>query len=65
MLDLTITSPAAGETRHYATTAQIAQDAVDARIWSGIHFRTADEVSIAIGTQVANYTLDHYFQPTN
>jgi hypothetical protein len=33
--------------------------------WSGIHFRTADEVSIVIGSSVANYTLDHYFQPTN
>jgi hypothetical protein len=65
MLDLTITSAAAGETRHYATTAEIAQSAVDARVWSGIHFRTADEVSIVIGTQVANWVLDHYFQPTS
>jgi hypothetical protein len=65
MLNLTITSAAAGETRTYATSAQIAQEAVDARVWSGIHFRTADEASIAIGSAVANYTLDHYFQPTN
>jgi hypothetical protein len=65
MLDLTITSAAAGETRNYPTTADIAQSAIDARVWSGIHFRTADEVSIVIGTQVANWTLDHYFQPTN
>ena len=65
MLNLTISSAAAGETRTYATTAQIAQEAVDARVWSGIHFRTADEVSIGIGSAVANYVLDHYFQPTN
>lgn len=65
MLDLNITSVAAGETRHFATTADIAPLAVDARVWSGIHFRTADEVSITIGTNVANHVLDNYFQPTD
>ena len=65
MLNLTITSAAAGETRTYATSAQIAQEAVDARVWSGIHFRTADEVSIGTSSQVANWVLDHYFAPTN
>ena len=38
---------------------------VDARVWSGIHFRTADEVSIDIGTNIANYVLDRYFAPTH
>jgi hypothetical protein len=39
--------------------------AVDARVWSGIHFRTSDEVSIAIGNQTAEYILARYFRPTN
>jgi hypothetical protein len=64
-VDLWIASAAAGESRYFATKAQMAQEAVDARVWSGIHFRTADEVSIVIGTAVAEYTLDHYFQPTD
>jgi len=64
-LDLKITSPAAAETRTFATKAEIAQQAIDARVWSGIHFRTADEVSITIGTNVANWVLDHYFQSTD
>jgi hypothetical protein len=64
-LDLTITSAAAGETRNFATKAKLSRQAVDARVWSGIHFRTADEVSIAIGSRVANWTLNHYFQPTD
>jgi len=64
-VDLNITSAAAGETRHYATKARIVRDAVNARVWSGIHFRTADEVSIRTSTKVANWTLDHYFQPTD
>jgi hypothetical protein len=63
-VDLKITSPSAG-LRHYLDTATMAQDAVSARVWSGIHFRTADQVSITIGTQVANFALDNYFQPTD
>jgi hypothetical protein len=64
-LGLTISSGAAGVTRTYGTTAQLYSDAVSARVWSGIHFRSADEASIIIGSSVANYTLDHYFQPTD
>ena len=62
-LDLKITSAAAVETRTFETKAEITDEAVDARVWSGIHFRTADEVSIVIGSSVADYVLDHYFQP--
>jgi hypothetical protein len=65
MVDLNITSAVANETRYYATKADIAQSAIDARVWSGIHFRTADEVSMVIGTNVANYVVDNYFQPTD
>jgi hypothetical protein len=64
-LDLNLTSGAAGVTRHYEFAADIKQDATDARVWSGIHFRTADEASIVIGTQVANWALDHQFAPAN
>jgi hypothetical protein len=63
-VDLRITSPTVG-LRHYLYKVDMARDAVDARIWSGIHFRTADQVSITIGTQVANFALDHYFAPTH
>ena len=33
-----------GVTRHYEFASQLNQDAIDARVWSGIHFRTADVV---------------------
>ena len=65
MVDLTITSAAAGETRYFAFKNDMAGPAIDARVWSGIHFRTADEVSIDIGTNVANYVLDRYFGPAH
>jgi hypothetical protein len=67
-IDLNITSVAAGTpgsplTRHYATAADLNADAINARIWSGIHFRTADVVASQMGTHVADWALDHYFQP--
>jgi hypothetical protein len=65
MVDLTITSAAAGESRYFAFKDDLTVPAVDARVWSGIHFRTADEVSIDIGTNVANYVLDRYFGPAH
>jgi len=68
-IDLNITSVAAGTpgsplTRHYATAAELNKDAIDARVWSGIHFRTADVVASQMGTKIADWALDHYFQPT-
>jgi len=63
-VDLIITSTAAAETRHYLTAAAMQQDVINARVWSGIHFRTADEVGVATGIKVGNWALDHYFAPT-
>jgi hypothetical protein len=53
-----------GVTRHYETASQLNQDAIDARVWSGIHFRTADVVGTETGTEVGAWALDNYFQPT-
>jgi hypothetical protein len=55
----------AGVTRHYETASQLQQEAIDARVWSGIHFRTADVVGNQAGTQVGDWALDNYFQPTH
>jgi hypothetical protein len=63
-LDLYITSAAAGVTRHYMTARALNRDGIDGRVLLGIHFRTADRVAINMGTRVANWGLNHYFQPT-
>jgi hypothetical protein len=63
LMDLSLTSATAGVTRHYDTAADIQHDAIDARVFSGIHFRTADEVGATMGTQVAAYALANYFAP--
>ena len=62
-IDLNIT--VAGTTRHYEFASQLNQDGIDARVWSGIHFRTADVVGIRTGTQVGDWAVDNYFQPTH
>jgi hypothetical protein len=53
----------AGLTRSFTRFSQAIDEIVDARVWSGIHFRTADEQGERIGRQVARYREEHYFQP--
>ena len=61
-IDVNITI--AGVTRHYEFASQLNQDAIDARVWSGIHFRTADVVGSQMGTQVGDWALDNFFHAT-
>jgi len=61
-LTLTTTAPSGGE-RHYDCADALLQDVVDARVWQGIHFRTADIAAKEMGSQLAAWTLDRYFQP--
>jgi hypothetical protein len=63
-LDLHLVTPTQGE-RHYTDVLALRHDAVNARVWSGIHFRTSDRVSIQIGKDVAQYVLGHYFRPAD
>ena len=41
------------------------QTAVDARVWSGIHYRASDELAIQIGDASASHILDRYFAPAD
>jgi hypothetical protein len=63
-LQMTLISTAVpGTQRFYDSGSALRQDVVDARVWLGIHFRTADTASRDLGEQLAAWTLDHYFQP--
>ncbi|WP_350275235.1 vanadium-dependent haloperoxidase [Kribbella sp. HUAS MG21] len=54
----TIGSPSApGVTRTYSNWRQLTVENVDARVWSGIHTRTADTVGVTLGRQVAAHAL--------
>jgi hypothetical protein len=65
-LQMTLISTAVpGVQRFYDSGSALRQDVVNARIWLGFHFRTADTASREIGRQVAGWTIDHYFQPVS
>ena len=51
----------AGRTRSFTRVSDAVEEIVDARVWSGIHFRNADEDSVRISEQIANYRRKHYF----
>ncbi|MFC9846461.1 vanadium-dependent haloperoxidase [Streptomyces sp. NPDC060223] len=62
-IDLRMSSAVTGTTRQYASADQYNRDVVDARVWEGIHFRTADVAGSKAGTRVGAWTLAHYFKP--
>jgi hypothetical protein len=49
--------PVFGVTRTYASFSQIAQEVDDARVWGGIHFRTADVDGRYLGRRIGEYVL--------
>jgi hypothetical protein len=51
-----------GTTRSFESFSEAVQEVVDARVWSGIHFRNADEDGARIGKQVARWRDRHYFE---
>jgi hypothetical protein len=51
--------------RHYERFSDAAQDIEDARIWQGIHFRSADAVGRRAGKAIANWVFSHALRPVN
>jgi PAP2 superfamily len=52
-----------GETRTFDRFSAALKEIIDARIWAGLHFRTADIQAQNLGKKVAYYMSKHYFQP--
>ena len=42
---------------------ELLDEIVEARIWAGLHFRTADVQGRDLGINVANFMADNYFEP--
>ncbi|MGP3988891.1 vanadium-dependent haloperoxidase [Streptomyces sp. 3N207] len=63
-----LTSPTApGVTRTYTGWSRLTAENVDARIFSGIHTRSADEAGVTLGRQVAQHALrnsEQLFRPS-
>jgi hypothetical protein len=49
--------------RTFDRLSEAREEIIDARIWGGIHFRTADVQGTVIGKKVAKYARKHYFRP--
>jgi hypothetical protein len=49
-------------TRTFTSFSDVCSDIVDARVWSGIHFRFADEEAAKIGRRVAHWDSRHAFR---
>ncbi|MFD5429080.1 vanadium-dependent haloperoxidase [Streptomyces sp. NPDC127084] len=62
-IDLTISSEATGTSRHYAYADRFNEDMIDARVWAGIHTRTADTAGCHAGDRIGHWTITHYFRP--
>ena len=59
-LPVIATSPTnAGFPRQWTTFSEGVEEVIDARIYSGIHYRTADEVGARVGRQVARFVFNH------
>ena len=54
-----------GETRSFRSFAEALEDVKDARVFAGIHFRTATEVGTALGASVARTVLQNSFNPVH
>jgi hypothetical protein len=50
-------------TRSFDRFSDALAEIIDARVWGGIHFRTADTQGAVLGNRVAHYLKKHYFQP--
>jgi PAP2 superfamily len=66
-IDVTIPGAQGGATtlttsRHYATVHELNHQIIDARVWIGFHYRNSVVAGEDLGTAVADWALQRYFQ---
>ena len=60
---LTATSPTnPGFERHWTTFSEGVREVIDARVYSGIHFRSSDERGANLGRQIGRFAAMHAFR---
>ncbi len=60
-IDFTVPSLTGLGDRHFATVADLRDEVSNARVWGGIHFRSAVKDGATIAKKVASYVLSHEF----
>jgi hypothetical protein len=61
---VTLSVTLTGITREWDRFSEAVDEVVDARVYSGIHFRTADDAGAIMGKQVARFVFTHALKPT-
>ena len=61
--DFSALSAVSGTTRSFSRFTEAIHEIIDARVYSGIHFRIADVQGAVIGKKVAHWREMHFFQP--
>jgi hypothetical protein len=54
-----------GETRHFDRFSQARAEIIEARIWAGLHYRTADVQAQVLGETIVDYMMENYFLPVD
>jgi hypothetical protein len=57
------TSPGTGTTRSFTSFSQALEENIDARVFGGMHFRTADVQGVELREEVARWERKYYFRP--
>jgi hypothetical protein len=52
-----------GFERHWESLSEGVDEVIDARVFSGIHFRTSDEIGARVGRIVARFVMCHALRP--
>jgi PAP2 superfamily len=60
-----LTDPAVKVTRNYQSLSQMGKEVEDARVWGGIHYRTAVAHGSELGHHVADYGLKNHLRPVS
>jgi PAP2 superfamily len=63
-VSFTMFSGLSGTSREFDRFSVAMREIIDARVWAGIHFRTADTQGHAMGRKVAHILERTYFQPS-
>jgi hypothetical protein len=59
----TFVNPGGPAVRTFDTFSQPLAELIEARIWAGLHYRSADVAGQTLGRNVASYGAANYFQP--
>ena len=62
-ITFTAFSAGSGTSRTYTRFSEALKEVIDARVYAGIHFRTADVQGAVIGKKVEHWAEKHYLQP--